>query len=179
MTTDVLKLPGDYIINAVKGDMTIDLTSTDRVGTLVVNGNFRVTGQSSQGTNTEPTSISSLVNYDLSFFIGGRLVYPESVVGGFVSTKQIQIDAGGPGSVAKCITAPTNKSQTLTIKKNSEVIGTITFSVGDTVGSLSIPQPVELAIGDIVSVITPLDIDAQFADIFVTLVGKSLLVTLE
>ena len=77
MTTDVLKLPGDYIINAVKGDMTIDLTSTDRVGTLVVNGNFIVTGQSSQGTNTEPTSISSLVSYDLSFFIGGRLVYPE------------------------------------------------------------------------------------------------------
>ena len=312
MTTDVLKLPGDYIINAVKGDMTIDLTSLDRVGTLVVNGNFRVNGHSSQSSQTttpssvfddnlivlnnnetnlyvsegisgivisrgngssidnaatllfndnaywsngvytnrgifeaavagvpsairvdgirisssstslnllgvnNPTAtisvkgtqnyenqvvddddipnkkyvddlfnalsgsnISGTVAYDLSFFIGGRLVYPESVVGGFVSTKQIQIDAGGPGSVAKCITAPTNKSQILTIKKNSEAIGTITFSVGDTVGSLSIPQPVALAIGDIVSVITPLDIDAQFADIFVTLVGKSLLVTLE
>ena len=58
MTTDVLKLPGDYIINAVKGDMTIDLTSPDRVGTLVVNGNFRVNGHSSQSSQTTtPSSV--------------------------------------------------------------------------------------------------------------------------
>ena len=49
MATDVLKLPGDYNINAVKGDMTIDLTSPSRVGTLIVNGNFRVTGESTAG----------------------------------------------------------------------------------------------------------------------------------
>ena len=176
MATDVLKLPGDYNINAVKGDMTIDLTSPSRVGTLIVNGNFRVTGESTAGGSSG--ALSSVVPYDLTFFIGGRLVYPETVVGGFVSTKQIQIEAAAPGSLAKCITAPTNKNQTITIKKNAEVIGTITFEVGSTAGAISVPQPVDLAIGDIVSLVTPLDIDAQFADIFVTIVGKSLLVSL-
>jgi hypothetical protein len=50
MSTDVLKVSGNYLLDARNGDMTINVTnaSTDHTGTVTIIGNLDVIGQSTQ-----------------------------------------------------------------------------------------------------------------------------------
>ena len=48
MTTDVLKLPGDYVVDAKNGNITLNVSTTGHTGSLVLNGNLQVIGNSGQ-----------------------------------------------------------------------------------------------------------------------------------
>ena len=65
MTTDVLRVPGDYIVIAKDGDVTVDLQGTT-TGTFRILGNFEIVGTSTQiiTTNTWITDRILTLNYD-------------------------------------------------------------------------------------------------------------------
>jgi len=48
MPTNVLRLPGDYVIEAKNGNMTINVTNTTTTGTVTVLGNLDVVGTTTQ-----------------------------------------------------------------------------------------------------------------------------------
>lgn len=65
MATDVLRVPGDYIVVAKDGDVTIDLQGTT-TGTFRILGNFEIAGTSTQiiTTNTWIADRILTLNYD-------------------------------------------------------------------------------------------------------------------
>jgi hypothetical protein len=48
MTTDVLKVTGDYLLDARNGDFTVNLSNSVHTGTMTVVGNLNVIGQTTQ-----------------------------------------------------------------------------------------------------------------------------------
>lgn len=65
MTTDVLRVPGDYVVIAKDGDVTIDLQGTT-TGTFRILGNFEIAGTSTQiiTTNTWISDRIITLNYN-------------------------------------------------------------------------------------------------------------------
>jgi hypothetical protein len=65
MATDVLRVPGDYIVVAKDGDVTVDLQGTT-TGTFRILGNFEIVGTSTQiiTTNTWITDRIITLNYN-------------------------------------------------------------------------------------------------------------------
>lgn len=110
--------------------------------------------------------------YDLSFFLAGNLLI-NSIVGSFIATRNIHIEAGAAGSLAYANTAiPVSQaSVALSVTHNGLQIGTITFTALATAGIISIPLDVDLVAGDRLQIVTPNPINNTLKDIVVTIVG--------
>lgn len=65
MTTDVLRVPGNYLVDATKGNITLDVTpSGGSTGTVTINGNLVVYGANTSvaSTNTNITDNTITIN---------------------------------------------------------------------------------------------------------------------
>lgn len=121
-------------------------------------------------------NLSSLPNlvipYDLAFFIGGNMTVALQVVGAYLTTRAIILPAAATGSLAKCGVAPaTNISYS--IQQNSASVGTVSFTSGNTTGTVSFTAQINLAVGDIFTIVTPLDVDSSIQNVYITLVGSA------
>lgn len=113
-----------------------------------------------------PPQASNIPN-DVSASIFGKPADAEYLIRLSPAVRAFVLD--GTGS-ASCGTAASAEA-VLTVYKNGVSVGTITFSAGATLGTLSIPSAVTIAIGDRISIVCPATADATLADIDVTLKG--------
>lgn len=107
MATDVLKVPGDYILKtAPGGTMTVDLATT---GTMIINGNLQI-----KGTETV-TSATNVSVKDNIIVINSGETYPDTHSGEFgitLGTAGIVIARGNNDSQADAATIIYNQSGT-------------------------------------------------------------------
>lgn len=107
--------------------------------------------------------------YDLSFFLEGHLV-ESNTVGGFLVTRDVTIDAGAPGSLAKSDPA-IPVSITLDVVLNGTPIGTVAFNANNSIGVINIPAEHVLSPGDIVKIMVPAGSNAYNEATVITLAG--------
>ena len=105
MATDVLKVPGDYLLQTAPGGLiTLDLSST---GTVVINGNLQV-----KGTETV-TSATNVSIKDNIFIINSGENYPETHSGEYgitLGTAGILIARGNNDDATKAATIIYNET---------------------------------------------------------------------
>lgn len=75
-TTDVLKVSGDYLINAKNGNVTIDVTTTATTGTVTIRGNLTVIG-----TSTNISSVNSVIADNIIVINNGEIANPGITLG--------------------------------------------------------------------------------------------------
>jgi hypothetical protein len=94
MTTDVLKVSGDYLLYAPNGNITLNVTSPTNTGTVRVIGNLDVLGQTTQIEST-----SSLINDNIIVLNAGE-TNPYVTLG----TSGIAIDRGSNTTLTNAAT---------------------------------------------------------------------------
>ena len=99
MATDVLKVPGDYLLQTAPGGLiTLDLATT---GTVVINGNLQI-----KGTETV-TSSTNVALKDNIFIINSGETYPDTHSGEYgitLGTAGISIARGDDDDITKAAT---------------------------------------------------------------------------
>lgn len=110
--------------------------------------------------------------YDISFFIAGNLLV-DTIVGSFIATRNIHIDAFAPGSIAYADTPipVAQPSVIFSIEKNAVQVGTITFAATLATGVISFPVAVDLVTGDRLQVVSPNPVDNTLKDITITMIA--------
>lgn len=122
--------------------------------------------------NPYSPEIGKPVPYDLCFFLQGYMVSAE-VVGAISINRDMIISENDPRCRAHAATAPNTDDQTFIIKRNGTQIGTITFSIGSTIGAVLIDYQLVSA-GDTITITSPAGtLDYAIKDISVTLTGCS------
>ena len=122
--------------------------------------------------NPYSPEIGKPIPYDMCFFIQGYMV-PSEVVGSISVSRDIVIAENDIRHKAHAAVAPTVEDQVFLIKHDGIQIGTITFSLNDTVGVVLIDYRL-VTVGDVITLTTaPGVVDYSIKDVSVTLVGCS------
>jgi hypothetical protein len=101
------------------------------------------------------------IPYDFAFSVFGKPTASEQVFR-FVTCRSFIIGVDSLGAVRSA--APANANAVFTVAKNSENIGTITFSAGSNVGTISI-NGTQFVFGDRLTVTAPSSQDSALTDI--------------
>ncbi len=120
-----------------------------------------------QFTNTT----SQAQTYDVAGFISGKPAN-SAIVLRFITTRKFKIAAGFAGCKSSSSVAAT-ASTVFTIKKNGSSIGTITFAVSGTTGTIAQSGSgiINFSVGDILTLEAPATADATLADIAYIFLG--------
>ena len=112
--------------------------------------------------------------YDLAFFVGGAMADSviNAIVGSYIAPRAVTLPAGLTSSVAKAETASTG-TVVYNLNVNGVTEGTITFTASAT-GVLAAASQIDIAVGDVVTIVNPGSLDATLADVSITLVGCSI-----
>lgn len=117
------------------------------------------------------------IPYDISFYLGGNILFSNNLVGSFLSTRQIYLAEGMPGSMARAKTAPTN-NVTYTIRiddgTSQNNVGTIEFLAGSRTGTITFTPGRMLVAGQELQIITPTLLDSTIEDVTITFIGCAL-----
>lgn len=110
--------------------------------------------------------------YDISFFIAGNLLV-DTIVGAYIATRDIHIEAGAVGSLAYANTPipVAEPNVVFNIQHNGLTVGTMTFVATATTGTISIPVDIDLVAGDRLQIVSPNPIDTTLKDIVATIVA--------
>jgi hypothetical protein len=113
--------------------------------------------------------------YDLGFYIPFTPFELNTIVSGFLSARVVLLSSTSPNT-ARCSTAPTTVETVFNLKLNGSTIITVTFGVGQTVGTILFTpsSTVTVAPGATITIETTGDVDNSIAGIGVTLVGVTL-----
>lgn len=111
-----------------------------------------------------------ILPYDMAFYAKGAAT-ANDILGAFITTRQIDIAVGAPGSRAVCGTAPSAQT-VLNIVSAGATLGTITFPANSTTGTISFTTARKIAAGSIVQLVAA-TANAAIKEIMVTLVGFS------
>lgn len=120
--------------------------------------------------NPYSTSVGKPAPYDIAYFVQGYMVANE-LVGGFVATRDIVIDTNAPNSKAIAEVAPSLSDTTFRIFHDNVEVGTIIFTIGSTVGVITI-NALLLLVDDTLKIYVDSGfIDPSIRDISITIVG--------
>lgn len=110
------------------------------------------------------------IPYDVGFAVLGR-PNPNDSVARFIAVRAFVIPQHGVGSLAKVSILGTS-DMVLSLRKNGEQFGTVTFPAGVSDGVIAIPSQVQFGAGDIFTAETSDVYDETFANAQVTLAGS-------
>lgn len=159
--------------NTLIGNGVITLNGLDGIVTLVASGGL-IIGVSGQNiVITNPAGASGV--WDPFMYVPGTYASSQQLLA-YNPARYCMLPAGLIGSKANCDTAPT-LSVACILAKNGSTIGTINFSGGSVVGTFSFTNNIIFdpdtfgGIGDKLTVVTPVGIDATFAGMRVSFKG--------
>ncbi len=147
--------------------------ATGAEGPQGIQGETGATGATgADGTDALPATFA--MPYDLAFFVGGAMAdgVISAIVGSYIAPRAVTLPAGLTASVAKADTAST-ATVVYGIEVNGVSKGTVTFTASAT-GVLAAGAQIDIAIGDVVTIVNPGSLDATLADVSITLVGCSI-----
>ena len=156
--------------NSIATMTDVDLTASPEDGqTLVWNDVLAkwVPGDMTGGGGG--TGIAS--DFDIGFFYGGTPP-TEQVIATFVTARDYRLLASLPDSTGYAETTSLGEV-VFTIKKNSTVIGTLTFSYGTHTGVFSFASNVTFLTGDRLTVVSPINLEG-LGDLSITFAGSRL-----
>lgn len=158
-------------------DLPNVVTEEGMVATVQDDGNVYF----SDGANWQPLSRGDHVHsisYDMAFYSQGALI-PNQNIGIFAITREVNVSILAPGSLAVTGKSATTLPTTLIIRRSiapytsTTDIGSIVYSVGSTVGTITWPAGISFSAGDMLIIVTdgtPSDVE----QISVTIVGCTL-----
>ncbi len=117
---------------------------------------------------------SSTLPYDLAFYMPYALLDTNTAISGFLSPRNIIITTGGL-NIAKCSIVAVTSDTIFNIKVNGVTYATVTFTVGQALGSIIFtPGPIiSITSGDEITLCTTSTMDTTIAGVGITLVGVS------
>jgi len=113
---------------------------------------------------------SGPVPYEVGFFISGSTTTPDYLYGAYVVANAFTF-LDGNASQAYAATA-SNLAQTFSVQKNDVEFGTIQFTTGNNLGTVTIPSEVIVAPGDVITLVGPSVPDGVIGNIAITLSGE-------
>lgn len=136
----------------------------DITGLVTTNLNIEIgTGGGGGGGFSGP------VPYEIGFFFSGATVTPDFLYGTYVAANSFEFE---DGSTSHAYTNTVSSAdQTFDLQQNGVSFGTVDFTTGNAVGSVTIPAPVTFAAGDRLDVIGPSIPDGVISGIAITLNG--------
>ena len=158
-------------------------TKLDAVGHLIIgysDGKMvdvgRVVGQDGQsgaaGGGGTSAGGSTFTDVDMYFFLRDTADTDETLPSfRVVLARRVDLYRELKGSLFNAGVAATSDS-TFTLKKNGSSIGTVTFAAGETDGTASFTNAVDLRKGDVFEVYSPAAVDGTLANISFTFVGQ-------
>jgi len=156
---------------ATFGDLPDPVLYTGMLAYVIADSaHYMAEGGSWLRVGTYPQSIP----YDISYFIAGQMIFSNTPVGVFVAPRQIELETGLPGAVARARVAPAaNVTYTLVTDDGTTVtpVGTVDFVSGNRNGTFTLPAPVTLVSGVSLEMVTPVTLDPSIQDVAVTVVG--------
>lgn len=153
----------DSIVAGPKGDQGL---KGDK-GDTGEKGDKGDTGERGPQGETNP-----VIPYDMSFFVPGKMVEANEVVGSFICARTIAVTKGMPGSVAKAAVPPA-LAVAYVVKVNGVNRGTVNFAANQTSGTFTMADNLTLNVGDIVQLVTPATAEAAIKDVVITIVGRA------
>lgn len=114
--------------------------------------------------------LSSGSIYDIAVYYVGSPTSLTSILK-IALARALKLPVGLTGSVALAAVAATTTT-IFTIKKNSTVIGTITFASGSDTGVISFTSEVSFAVGNVLEILAPELPDDTLSDITITLIPQ-------
>lgn len=126
-----------------------------------------------EGVQQDLQRVQQAVNtipYDVGFAILGR-PNPNDSVARFIAVRAFAIPQHAVGSLAKASIVSTS-SVVLSLRKNGQEFGTVSFAAGVADGVISLPAQVSFAAGDIFTAETSDSYDDTFANAQITLAGS-------
>ena len=171
----IIDVPGDAIITTSPGE-SLYLNPSNNLW-LKQNAwpnNIGLAGQvvtsSGDGFTTWATLPSTIFVYDISYYLRGSITDTSSVYGSFIATRSLRIDSPDTSSRARCKVASAG-TVVYNIVHSGVTVGTVTFSVGNVVGVISVPAQINILAGDLVEIVTTGTIDSTIRDVSITLAG--------
>ena len=114
------------------------------------------------------------IPYDISFFIGGQMLFTDSLAGSVIATRQIDLQAGLPGAIVRADVAPlVATSYVLRVDDGvtETPVGSIDFTGGSKVGAFTFASPLTLVAGHALEVVTPSILEPNIENIAITIPG--------
>lgn len=134
---------------------------------LVAYTSFLFNGSTVADALDELSTRTSLGVYDVSFFMQALMENDEELFR-MIATRPFTLPVSATGSLANCRQRP-NLTTVVSLYKNTELIGTVTFSPGSNAGVFSVPGTTEFLAGDILRLHGPALADGALRDVSVTL----------
>lgn len=113
---------------------------------------------------------SGPVPYEIGFFISGATTTPDFLYSAYVVANAFEF-LDGTNSRAYAAT-PSNLAQTFSLRRNGVQFGTVQFTTGNNTGTVNIPAPVSVVVGDIITLVGPTVPDGVIGNIAITLSGE-------
>ncbi len=118
---------------------------------------------------------SEVVKYDVGMFCASKVLESEVILSGYLAPRQIFFAANLPDSIACCKIPPTSTA-VYTININDVACGTVTFGIGQTVGTIAFPYSMMAEAGHFIELVSPITPDTSISDVGFTMVGNVLTV---
>lgn len=141
--------------------------TVDKIKNVAVSASAPTSGQTLvyNGTAWTPTTQP----YDLPVFIPDKPT-ASMVCVRLAAVRAFSLPSGLTGSVASAGAAAT-ASTVFDVQKNTTSVGSVTFGIGATTGTLAMASGTSFASGDLLRIIAPVSPDATLADISITFLG--------
>lgn len=142
---------------------------TNLQGTVVVTSD---TGKAyvSNGSVWREVQYAGTEVYDVALNVSGQPSTPNAVLAAFTVPRAITIAQGASG-VATCGVAPTG-AISLSLKVNGAQIGSVSYASGSTSGTINFTNAVNLAAGQVLSLVNAAVPDASIKDLSITIAGN-------
>lgn len=111
----------------------------------------------------------AFVPYDIAGSIMSKPT-TSAIVTRFITPRAFSLPASLAGSIARTHTTASS-SYVLSVRKNDVQFGTITFAAGQTAGTFT-GTLTNFAVGDVLTIVAPVTVDATFTDAEFTLAAK-------
>lgn len=108
--------------------------------------------------------------YEVGFFISGATTTPNFLYSAYIVANNFEfLD----GSASQAYAATTSSlAQTFSLQKNDVEFGTVQFLSGNSAGTVTIPAPTSVVVGDIITLVGPSSPDGVIGNIAITLSGE-------
>ena len=161
-------------INVGTGVLSVDnQTEAANLATLMNRVNADTPGETtgivSTDLNIELTA-STKIPYEVSFYIEGIVLTASDQKSMFVFTQDV-VFASGANSRAYANIAPSAATQTFDLQKNSVSFGTVTFTLGNNVGTVTISSSTSFTAGDRLEIFGDASPDGTLDEVAITLTG--------
>lgn len=146
-------------VNVTAGDL-IELVTTSAIDSFIAGVSITIQGQFDNIANTNP--------YDIEIYKTGPLDTPNAIFGNVIIAREVTLSQMIGANTAYAEIPPA-VDVTYDVLYNGGIVGSVSFTAGNSIGMVNIPSSITMAAGDTISLSTGVNVDATIAEISITI----------